>query len=943
MCGTSSRQPRHPLPILRELRLGHSDESASCQAQTVMGPNRPALRTDFSAIRRRDRASGLASHKTDGSRLRRWTLRLRKSLLIFGLALAPLFFGNCARADYPAVASTSTVPTSDAYQNWCGTSGVANMCTFYSVEDACSFDAYYWGATGSISALAQAGSFVGEYAEVGLGANPTYSCMSTVTQGGITTTAVTGTAAPRSWPPQPGCPAGFTQSGDTCTGTTYSCPSGGTLQGTTCVTGSNRNGGQAGSNGKDPGSPCNGVLVGHPINIATGNKYLSETDFVGAPERFRWARHYNSQFALQTPANSLVQSQPALMSSHWTHSYSRTIQLQSSTAANVIRADGSVRVATPVGSPVTSGQQPWALDSTSAEQLFEQFDANASPIGWTLYDPGEQVVETYNASGSLLAIESLTGRTQRIQYSDGTVAGGVILDPDGNPSATGAPLSAGLQTKVTDDFGHTMQMGYDGFSRLVKLTDPAGNAFLYGYDGADNLTWVVFPDASFRQYRYNENALLAAPPLPNALTGIITENGTRLASYSYDSLGRATSSTWWADAAQTRPVDSTAVAYLSASQSNVTDGLGTVRTYGLLAINQLKLASSISQPAGAGCSASSSVMTYDANANVTSRADYNGNLTCSAFDTTRNVETARIEGISASGSCPSSVAGYVPATGTVQRKIQTLWHPVWKLATQRAEPLKITTWVYNGQVDPTVGGNALSCAPGNAVVNGQPIAVLCRRIEQATTDASGALGFSATASGLPRIWNYTYNTFGQVLTLDGPRTDVADITTFQYYAATDTAHSPPLYWAGDLQQIQDALGHVTQFPSYDAFGRPLQVVDPNGTTTSLQYTPRGWLASKTVQAPAGGASETTLYSYDPTGQLLAITMPDGTSIGFAYDEAKRITQLFDSQGDTITYTLDAVGNRTLEQTKDPSGNLTRQISRVYDALSRLQQITGGLQ
>jgi hypothetical protein len=265
-----------------------SDGSASRIAKAVTGPNRAALKSDIHAIRKSVRASWLASDTSDGSRLTHWRLRLRNGLLIFGLALPALFFGNCARADYPAVASTNTVPTSNAAQNWCGTSGVANMCTFFSVADACSFDAYYWGSTGSISTLAQAGSFVGGYAEVGLGANPTYSCMSTVTQNGATTTAVTGTAAPRSWPPQPNCPAGFSQSGNTCTGTTYSCPSGGILQGTTCVTGSNRNGGQGGNNGKDPGSPCNGVLVGHPINIATGNKYLSETDFVACRRRSKF-------------------------------------------------------------------------------------------------------------------------------------------------------------------------------------------------------------------------------------------------------------------------------------------------------------------------------------------------------------------------------------------------------------------------------------------------------------------------------------------------------------------------------------------------------------------------------------------------------------------------------------------------------------------------------
>jgi hypothetical protein len=38
-----------------------------------------------------------------------------------------------------------------------------------------------------------------------------------------------------------------------------------------------------------------------------------------------------------------------------------------------------------------------------------------------------------------------------------------------------------------------------------------------------------------------------------------------------------------------------------------------------------------------------------------------------------------------------------------------------------------------------------------------------------------------------------------------------------------------------------------------------------------------------------------------------------------------------------------MGNRTTEQVKDPAGNLARQITRVYDALNRLQTVTGALQ
>ena len=51
-------------------------------------------------------------------------------------------------------------------------------------------------------------------------------------------------------------------------------------------------------------------------------------------------------------------------------------------------------------------------------------------------------------------------------------------------------------------------------------------------------------------------------------------------------------------------------------------------------------------------------------------------------------------------------------------------------------------------------------------------------------------------------------------------------------------------------------------------------------------------------------------------------------------------RLTDAKGNAITYTLDNMGNRVGEQVKDPQGNLQRSITRVYDALNRVQQVTG---
>ncbi|WP_411885858.1 hypothetical protein [Polaromonas sp. YR568] len=145
--------------------------------------------------------------------------------------------------------------------------------------------------------------------------------------------------------------------------------------------------------------------------------------------------------------------------------------------------------------------------------------------------------------------------------------------------------------------------------------------------------------------------------------------------------------------------------------------------------------------------------------------------------------------------------------------------------------------------------------------------------------------------------------------------------------------------AGDLQSITNAAGHVTQFSQYDRAGRLKQMVDPKGVVTDTVYTPRSWTSSVTV-TPPGGTARTTTYTYDNAGQLTGAALPDGTTLGYSYDTAHRLTGVTDAKGNAVTYTLDAMGNKTGEQVKNPSGNLQRTITRVYDALNRVQQVTG---
>jgi YD repeat-containing protein len=68
------------------------------------------------------------------------------------------------------------------------------------------------------------------------------------------------------------------------------------------------------------------------------------------------------------------------------------------------------------------------------------------------------------------------------------------------------------------------------------------------------------------------------------------------------------------------------------------------------------------------------------------------------------------------------------------------------------------------------------------------------------------------------------------------------------------------------------------------------------------------------------------YEYDGVGHLKRILASDGSSISYSYDDAQRLIGIADSLGDSISCTLDAIGNRTAKRGNDPNGILARQPS-----------------
>jgi YD repeat-containing protein len=604
---------------------------------------------------------------------------------------------------------------------------------------------------------------------------------------------------------------------------------------------------------------------GNPINPATGNKLQEETDYVAqGPHALRFVRYYNS-----FSNNGLYGG----FGAGWTHTYSRRVLADGTSMVVSKREDGrSLRF--------TLSGSVYVPDSSSVEKLER---ITTPSLGWKLTNAQDQI-EEYDDSGKLLSITDRAGLVQTLTYgTNGKVA------------------------TVTDPYGQTLTFTWGNGLRITSIVAPSGTiTYAYTNDVYRKVVSVTHPGSATRAYHYENTTF------KTKLTGITDENGDRFSTYAYDSSGRANSTEHAGGANKvTFTHDSSTGARSVLVTRHVSATQSAQRTYGFETIGGLARRTSTTANSGEPCpTCGPASQSNDSNANATVRIDWNGNRTNYTFDTSRNLETARTEGLTSSSS-----------TTAQTRTITTQWHSTFRLRTGVAEPLRITTFTYDA--------TGSTCGARGA---------MCSKSIQATSDANGSQGFSATAVGSPRTWSYTYNANGSLLTVNGPRTDVSDVTTYTYYAnnascpTTNGGHGTGC--RGQIETITNSLSQVTSILAYDALGQAKYVTDPNGLAIAIAYNARGNPLTRSV----GG--ETTTYEYDPAEQLTKVTLPDSSYLSYSYDDAHRLTQLLDNLGNRIVYTLDGMGNRTAEQVRDPSNTLVQTRSRVFSNINRLYREIG---
>ena len=562
------------------------------------------------------------------------------------------------------------------------------------------------------------------------------------------------------------------------------------------------------------------------------------------------------------------------------------------------------------GNPgVLSGLMSWTTDRGYVE-VFKRIGSSNRFVS----ESGASHILDVEPSNTLPHKYIVTGRDTLIRYFNS--AGRLIRIEDRNSAwKIEFAYDSDRLIAATDHTGRQLLFDYQN-NRLTTIHLPDGQSVVYGYDANRNLQSVLYPDTTTKTYHYNEAGLSDAND-PHALTGI-TDNGQRFSTYAYDTKGQVRLSQLHTATGTAEKVE---LVYTGDTQVAVTGPNGNVTNYTLSSTSGYRRVVSAAASNGTASNTYSGALTFETR-------DHLLNVTRFEYAADNAYANARYD-----------------AFGTPdERKTVTVRDASYRVTSKQTQAKSGATYVTK-QTQAFVYNT-----------RGQTIAMCIVDASNATAAAYACDSTAVAPAGVRKIISTyceqadvtagTCPLVGLLKTVDGPRTDVSDITTYTYHQSDAPGCIPgvnPCYYRkGDLHFVTNAIGQTVYYSDYDDAGRPTTVSAPDGVVTNFEYDPRGRLTARKVRG-ADGAVETddqiTRIEYWPTGLVKKVTQPDGAFTTYTYDAAHRMTGIADNAGNTISYTLNAASERTKEDTKDSTGTLMRTLSRTYNTLGQLQTAT----
>ncbi|MBI5741808.1 MAG: RHS domain-containing protein [Nitrospirae bacterium] len=657
----------------------------------------------------------------------------------------------------------------------------------------------------------------------------------------------------------------------------------------------------------EPEDSCS-LDVGKPVNAASGNVYLSETDFnlKGVmPEVF--TRYYDSS---ETTAGGFGPG--------WGHTYSTKVSVFPGSRGNtyeVINPDGhTVYYIDNEGDGVyhvefPKGEKSRLIKKTDGAFVREFFDGRT---------------EEFNSLGLLTAVADRNGNRTTLTRGD-------------NNRLTG----------ITDPSGRVISVINDAYSRITSMTLPDGKVIGYSYEAA-GLDQVSYPDGSMREYEY-----IYAPGAGYRLSGVKDENGHYIERHTYYTSGGKTGK------AKTSSVDGVnellTITYDSDTQSTVTDSLGRSTTYTLDKSLGKSHATNISGPGCKSCGQGDGSYIYSPGLDVTSRTEANGNTTVMTYDADGNM-LSRTE---AYGTVDERTTTYT-YNGFGQILTETLdgittgynyddyGNMLTKTEALGSDDERTTSYTYNAS-----GQRLTVTGPdGDTAAN--------------TYDRYGNL--ETVTNALSRTITYGYDLIGNPVSM----TDVnGNTTTYEYdlrdrlIRETKPDGGVTVYEydpAGNRTAVIDANGNRTEYV-YDGINRLIEIrsgewpsAPANAELTTYTYDTEGNMTSMIIMDGAGNVKTSETYAYDDHNRPVRTAYPDGSYTETAYDNAGNVLSKRNENGNVTRYAYDALnrlvsvtdpgggvasysydGRNNLTRITDAKGNVT---AYVYDGLNRPVSITG---
>jgi RHS repeat-associated protein len=566
-------------------------------------------------------------------------------------------------------------------------------------------------------------------------------------------------------------------------------------------------------------------------------------------------------------------------------------------------------------------------------------------------DPlGKSIQYTYNTFYQPTGKTDKAGRTFTYSYTSGFPGlPTAVMDSTGSASATLSNPSSWGTNAV--DLALYLQRVYT--AATTTNTDGRGNAWKYQYDTNAYLLEKIAPDGAATKYTYDTATLQVATstdPNGNIISYKYDAEGNRI--QTTDALGHITTYTYEPTfnmmTSMTDPRGRTTIYSYDAHGNRVqeTDPLGQTRSWtydsnGNVLTDTDKNGHTtryqydafgdrikITDPLG-----NITTMTYDAVGNMLTRTDPDNHTTTNQYDGMNRLTKVT----DATGHADQTIYdGEGNRIETIDRDSHTTLYQYdqRQRLTQTTDALSQNeTYTYDGD-DNRI---SLTDRDGHTTTYGYDLQNRRNRITDAlgdvTTTAYDAVG--NVVSQTDANGHTTTNTY-DALNRRSTMTDALSEQT-QYFYDTGT-------FTGPVNGI-----NCNQCGATPGSNLVTEQIDPDGTAglhagvIYFKYDALDRLIIRVQKTGCVGAgcSDTitpsdavTTYGYDPVGNRLTLTEPDGNTTTTQYDSDNRVIQVTNAAGDVTTTTYDGVGN--VITVTAPNLDVT---TNTYDSLNRLIQVT----